>query len=343
MRSFYIRILMLLILTTVYSCEKFDNSFLEEEKDTPPVTLEADYLFFQSFEAYDSILLSLERMDDIQRQEWASGHDFVSANMVYSEVEDQIRKRIDDGNYDLSPIINKYSDILNISDTEMSFKFYPKSLADVLNIHGVVRIGNCLYKFTEDKEYIIVDGDNKKLDLINNSAQKANIDFESQNIHVFDRYVNDSKKSTADFPIEGIHTVGRYRLKYELEKVTYYNYTGFDPYTMQNMYSIGYRFKLYIESQKKTIFWFGYKTTIYVKNQHLIRTLNGDYRDVYYSTTSAYTKNLAVSYLSYNFDFKSPYWYPSDYSEPSLNIILYHSDVHTTLITYADRLILDYP
>lgn len=60
--------------------------------------------------------------------------------------------------------IVKYGDMFDINqDLDISYKFYSKGLEDVLNIDGLVKIENALYKFTPTKEFIILDGDSKKL------------------------------------------------------------------------------------------------------------------------------------------------------------------------------------
>lgn len=342
MKRIIFRSILIIIVFLQFSCEKEVITPDTKIDNAPLVYVENDYLVFKNKVVYDSILALSETWDDDLKDTWAGALGFTSASKVYRNAESEIRTSIEAGDLDLSPIIEKYKGQLEISNSEMSYLFYPRTITDLLNIQGIVKIGQSLYKFTKDKEYVITDGDHAKLDLIKEGTLKAATNLEDLSIYAFDPYESSALKTTVIIA-DGTHTDGRYRFHYLAEKITYLSFNGFNPYTMKDMWSYGYSFKLYIESQKKTLFWFGYKTRIYVKNQHLIRTLNGDYRDNYYSDLSAYTKNLAVPYLSFNFDFVVNWGAPPGYSVPYLNIHLYYALIHTTKISASDGKIIDYP
>ncbi|MBN2817618.1 MAG: hypothetical protein JXP36_01525 [Bacteroidales bacterium] len=180
-----------------------------------------------------------------------TGFYFCQNRKIYAEKElDELINNEYDQNFK-----KKYSELFDISDElDINYKFYTSSLEDVLNIKGQVKIDNSLYQFT-DKEYIILDGDYKKLENIGTSLKSGNIS-DSSTI-VFDPYQHNQLKSY-DQTILGsgfaYNDAQDRRLSYHVEKIVYSSFAGM---TSSGTYYFkeGYELILVLRQNKKN--WLG--------------------------------------------------------------------------------------
>jgi hypothetical protein len=199
-----------------------------QEVVRPDVYMENEYLVFKTKEVFDSIRFVIEKLSFEECIEWEKSLDFTSAKTEkYIAEEEALRIANDEGIQDFKA---KYSQCFDINeDLDINYKFYATGLEDILNIKGLVKIENSLYKFSEDKEYIVLNGDYNMISEIE-SGLKSGI-VENENVVVFEPTSTNNKLKSTDVLDEGIKTVGIRRLIWSVEKYVFSTIVNFDPYT----------------------------------------------------------------------------------------------------------------
>lgn len=323
-------------LTIFNGCQKEElnvdqlvDELQPQEVVKPDIYVENGYLVFKSQEIFDSTLTVVQNMCDEEFYNWENSLKFISANTYYLNAENEFVNI--ESEEEKITFVENYSKYLQINDNGIDIKFYAKSLGDLLNIEGIVKIGNSLYLFTDVKEYVILDGD---LDLL--EKLKNNIIFEKSaknNLVVFDPFNQHDLKSATnhEFLIGGeIHTdyrapyynIAYKKLNYTLERTIFTSIHSFNPYTGTVYYSCGY--KLFLRLKQYYLdggTWKSDKISYWVKNQSLhwdglidgqvVETYNGSFPDKSFSSTrnSVYVYYTTRSFLTVNPNISNMYLY----------------------------------
>ncbi len=278
-----------------------------QEVVKPDVYVENGYLVFKSQEVFDTTLSVVQKMSDEEFSEWENSLGFVSANTFYLKAEDEFSKI--ENEEQRRKFVEEYSQNLIISHDGIEIKIFAKSLGDLLNIDGIVKIGESIYLFTDTKEYVILDGEK---DLLNELKTSPNMEKSAKkNLVIFDPFENQSYlKSTNDFLAgDFIYTDYRWanyppyewtpykRLNYTFERTLFTSVHHFDPYTGIVYYSCGYklflRLKQYYNDHGT---WISDKISYWVNSQTLnwnglidgqvVQTYNGSWPDQSFGSTS---------------------------------------------------------
>ncbi len=345
MKKLFVFAMVAMVLTIFNGCQK-DELVLQsadaqlQKVVKPDVYVENGYLVFKSQEIFDSTLAVVQKMNDEEFYEWENSLGFVSANTFYLMAEDEFSKIANEEQRKIF-IQRNYKNLI-INQNEIEIKFFAKSLGDLLNIEGIVKIGKSIYLFTDTKEYVILDGDEGLLiDLKKNSKVEKSA---KKNLVIFDPFENTSMlKSTSDFLVGGfVYTDYRWanyypyewtpykRLDYTLERILFTYVHHFDPYTGIVYYSCGYKFFLRLKQYYNDhSIWKSDKTSYWVNNQSLhwdgwiddqvVQTYNGTlpntsfgstsnsvyvyYADQYFITTNPNVSDLTI--YSYTSTFRS--------------------------------------
>ena len=278
-----------------------------QEVVQPDVYVENGYLVFKSQEIFDSTLSIVQTMSDEEFNDWENSLNFISANTYYLIAENEF-VNIESKEQKIK-FVENYSKNLKIKDNGIDIKFYAKSLGDLLNIEGVVKIGNSLYLFTDVKEYVILDGD---LDMLEELKNNKNVKKSARNnLVVFDPFNQHDLKSATnhEFLVGGeiytdYRTANYYpyewtpykRLNYTLERTLFTSVHSFDPYTGTVYYSCGYKlFQRLKQYNNDHGTWKSDKISYWVKNQSLhwnglidgqvVETYNGTFPDKSFGST----------------------------------------------------------
>ncbi len=252
MKKFNLLAVMAVVLTLFSACQQEELEVNEPQiagarEDVPDVYTENGYLAFKTKEAFDSIRSEIDKLSIEECEKWEKSMKFTSARTIKYFAEEEAIAITDEKG--VKGFRTKYQHQFYINDDlDINYKFYASGLEDVLNIEGLVKIENSLYKFTEDKEYIVLDGDINKLADADKELKSEKIT--NENIIVFDPYATKSKlKSTVDLD-EGVKTVGARRLIWNVEKYVYSSILNFDPYTGLVNYKAGYELSLIMNQEK---------------------------------------------------------------------------------------------
>ena len=213
-------------------------------------------------------------------------------------------------------------------ELDINYKFYASSLEAILNIEGEVKIGNSLYKFT-DKEYIVLDGDCKKLETIDNGLKSGTISDDL--IVIFDPNVDKKLKST-DVITSGSFEIYHYRkLDYHVDKIVYSTLVGLDYMnTGAWVWKEGYELNLVLRQYEWggvfTKKWRTMRASYSVKDSYLywqpwgsMEGVINTFNDVNYGLTSSevYFKYVDYERTTYGspvnpyfwvFNFKTTFW-----------------------------------
>lgn len=233
-------------LTIFNGCQKDElvSQLADEQPQAvvkPDVYVENGYLVFKSKDVYDSIRCKVEKYEPEEAIAWEKSLNFTSARSARYFAELEANEIINEEG--VINFKNKFSRLFDINnELDINYNFYASSFAAILNIDGEVKIGSSLYKFT-DKEYIVLDGDYKKLKMIDNELKSGT--FSEDLIIIFDPNLDTKLKST-DIITSGSFQISGYRkLDYRVEKIVYSNFAGVDYMnTGQYMYLEGYELNL---------------------------------------------------------------------------------------------------
>lgn len=252
MKKFIVLAMVAVALTIFYGCQKDElvSQLADEQPQAlvkPDVYVENGYLAFKSKDIYDSIRVIVEKYEPEEAMNWEKSLNFTSAKSAryFAEMEaDEIVS--EEGVINFKKKYDRLFDINN--ELDINYKFYASSLAAILNIDGVVKIGSSLYKFA-DKEYIVLDGDYKKLKTIGNDLKSGTPSDDL--IIIFDPTLDKKLKST-DVITSGSFQISGYRkLDYKVEKIVYSGFAGIDYMnTGQYMYLEGYELNLVLRQYK---------------------------------------------------------------------------------------------
>jgi hypothetical protein len=257
----------------------------------PNVYVENGYLVFETKEAFDSIRFVIEKLSFEESIEWEKSLNFTSAKTEKYFAEEEALKIIDEN--DVHNFKIKYSQRFDVNDDlDINYKFYSKGLEDILNINGLVKIEKSLYKFSEDKEYIVLNGDYTMISDIESGLKSGVI--ENENVVVFDPTSTNNKLKSTDILDEGIKTVGIRRLIWSVEKYVFSTIVNFDPYTGLPTYSAGYELTLVMNQEKYRGIpkkWRNNEASYNLENQYI------DWNEIGVAPTPGYTGWFQDDYI----------------------------------------------
>jgi hypothetical protein len=334
------------VFALFFGCEKVEMNIAPETLIfSDKVIVENDYLAFNSIDDYFVILKEIAGYTEDQKIEWAKSLGFVSAHIVYNSVESELLLGIENGMTNFEEIKSKYAGKIRFSKDEFDYNFYARSLEDVLNCNGVVKIGSTIYLFTEDKEYMVLDGDPEKIQRIASSNLKSVLSDSLIVVVDPSKLMGLKKDLTPIAPEtgeEGIHPAepDRYRIKYLAECNVYSTYAGFDPYNMVFQYHLGYSFKLDLVFQKKTIFWFKKNADVSIEDVYLRYYRSGEFITSNPSDIHEETNSKTITYFSNSWWEYSPY--SEGFPEPGVYVSDYEALIYTDNIDEEDGLVIDY-
>lgn len=217
---------MLLAALTVFNgCQKDEPVVVDEqllEVVKPDVYAENGYLVFKDARTFSQTCDFLETLNEKEYEEWAKAFDFISARLVYLDADKKLSQIKNWDEYD--ELKRKYkNDLIFDNDGGIFYPFYATAWDKVLNIDGVVKIGNTLNKFYGDRQVMIMDGNKDDL--------KDNLLYPSNNNRVKTFYPNktDMLKSVQWGTLaSGIiyNDANTRRLEYSYQLISFY-YTGY--------------------------------------------------------------------------------------------------------------------
>ncbi|VAW12849.1 hypothetical protein MNBD_BACTEROID01-172 [hydrothermal vent metagenome] len=305
-----------LALTIFNGCQKKETALIGEQPQAvvkPDVYAENGHLVFKSKKIFDSLRVIIEKFDYLERINWENSLGFESATITKNIAEKEaleLNDKEDKKNFKL-----KYSQNFNITENiDLRYKFYATGLEDILNIEGVVKIENSIYKFTNDEEYIIFSGDENKLQQIESGLKSAYVD--DKDIFVFEPYKDKNKLKSTDILVGGTKTVSIRRLIYSLEKYVFSTIVGFDPYTGTATYKAGYELTLVMNQEKHH--WYGWtnnEASYNIQNQYIDWSeigvvpnpgYTGGFSDIYIGSTR---NTIKLHYVSKTYYANTPIYY----------------------------------
>ena len=320
-------------LSIFNACQKIEEPIdqtvdaQQQQVVKPDVYSENGYLVFKTKEIFDSVRVKVEGFDFEGFSEWEKSLNFTSAKTEKYFAEEEALKIVDEqGTQDFK---TKYSRLFDINDDlDIGYKFYSSGLEDILNINGLVKIENSLYKFSADKEYIVLNGDYSELSNIESGLKSGST--ENENIAVFDPIMSSNKLKSTDILDEGVTTVGIRRLIWKVEKYVFSTIVNFDPYTGLPTYKAGYELTLVMNQEKYRGLpkkWRNNEASYNLENQYIDWSEIGVYptpgytgwfQDDYIGTTRSTVKIHYISKLYYSTqafykdfalgDFKVTFW-----------------------------------
>ncbi len=312
-----------------------------EEEVEPDVYSENGYLVFKTKEVFDSIRFVVENFSMEECIEWEKSLNFSSAKTKRYLAEEEAIKIVDDS--EIQGFKAEYSQWFNINnDLDINYKFYSKGLEDILNIDGLVKIENTLYKFSSDKEYLILNGDFSELSNLESGLKSTSL--ENKNIVVFDPASTNNRLKSTDILDSGIKTVGIRRLVWSVEKYVFSSIVNFDPYTGKPTFKAGYELNLVMNQEKYRGIpkkWRNNEASYNLENQYIdwseigvIPTpgYTGSFQDDYIGTTRKTVKIHYINKLYYSSqefykdfglgDFKVTFWSSGILEENKISVDL---------------------
>ncbi len=299
------------------ACEK-SNELIDQgvgkqlkEAIVPDVYSENGMLIFKSQQIFDSIIAQIQNMNDDEFSNWENSLGFISANTYLLKAEDEFINA--DSKDEIDNFKKRHSDFLKISDDfeEIDLRFYSKAIGNVLNVEGKVKIGSSLYLFTDEKEYIILNGDEKCLTELKNE-KSANT-----NIIIFDPFSNENLKSTSEkeFLIGGelYDSDKTRRLNYTFERiitVSVHSVNLNEGYNYSINHQLFFRLKQYKKKRGK---YRSNKASYDVKNQSIhwraivagqqVGEFNGTVADKHFGSTK---NSVYIYYRDYRYITSTP-------------------------------------
>jgi len=190
-------------IVLIYSCQKNDILKLSEDSELKQseilidgISVKKGILIFKDWEQVYNTITKLEEMDQESFKIWENTLGFTSLKTLFNEFvseenkmwdkltkeyegrENQLRKEDVKAKYENIVKKNKHSFTIVTMDDEGQYydmNLYRSNLAPIVNIDGIVVIGDAIYRFTRDDERGILDGDwNKINELMKDHSKEVN-------------------------------------------------------------------------------------------------------------------------------------------------------------------------
>lgn len=244
------------VFVFIYSCEKKDidiekqgnsdlfNYLSQEIKED--VKFNGRYLEIKSMDVFDSLFKLTNTMDSVEFANWENELGFTSARSIMVEY-----KMLHDGGEEVLDLETRYAEKLRFLENDIvRYKFYCSGYDKLLNTEGEIMIGGIFYKYTDNTEYISLDGKESR---IPDDNLKSGMVDDSLLISIS----NCGKlKSTSTLIIEeGIKTVTlsddiTRRLIWSLEHTCWVTPVGFNAWNGTYTWRVGYSLQLVMQQQK---------------------------------------------------------------------------------------------
>lgn len=225
------------------------NNALANIQQEKVVVSENGYLVFKDQTAYNHISSLVEKMDDQEFLNWEQSLGFLSAQTFLNNVDAQVEKIETLSQFET--LKSRYSGKLIFTDDgDIKLPFYATAWSRVLSPEGIMKIGDMLYSFSEDKEISIVDGKYEDI-------EKAYENFaDTTKVKIFYPYKSKDNLKSSTTQLEG-NTVysddGKSKLTYDLQLISFY-YTGYGFSTVYYT-EVGYELKFNMLQKRKN--WLG--------------------------------------------------------------------------------------
>lgn len=194
------------------SCNKSDiseeltDTIEQVESTTMNFRVENNTLVFNSFEDYIHTTDYVRTLDRDQLDLWEEEVGFTSARKLYDMALDELE--LATNLEEVETIESKYKKAVKFTEDDVSLLYGSYYMSTLLNEDGIVRIGEGLTKYTEDKMINILDGD---IDKLNIALQNFEEDAEN-GIYVRETVVHSQAKNNCPFSNGISERNGDYRL-----------------------------------------------------------------------------------------------------------------------------------
>lgn len=277
-------VIMLFILAIMVSCEKQEEDLFEQnskesfeifensnQQKNDVVLNNEGYLSFKNQEAYLKISQTVDKMTDEEYETWQRNLGFESASTFIANVEEQIESI--QTNAEFNALKEQYSSkLIFMNDCTVKLPFYASAWGKVLSVDGIMKIGNTLYKFCRDREFIVSDGsreDLENLEALEANTSKCRVFYPQQEVNnSFLKSINWG--TLEDGQIKTGSSRGDSKLDYSLQLISF-NYTGYG-YSTTQYTEAGFELKMRFQQKRKGIFgWYKNKTSYCLRNieQHI--------------------------------------------------------------------------
>lgn len=124
----------------------------------------------RSIDVFDSLCTLTNSMSQIEFMDWEKKLGFTSARTVMDEY-----KMSNESETEVLDLESKYAEKLRfLDDNVVRYKFYCSAYDKLLNTEGEIKIAGLYYKFTDNTEFISLDGKENRIPVQN--LKSANID-----------------------------------------------------------------------------------------------------------------------------------------------------------------------
>jgi hypothetical protein len=171
--------------------------------------------------------------------------------------------------YCLNSLQQQFSDKLVFeSDGTIRLNFYATAWDRVLNVDGVMKIGNTLHKFEKDRQIIIKDGieeDLADINLIVNDSSKVRVFYPNREIN--NEYLKSIQWGVIESGTIATGTSnGDSKLIYELQLISF-NFTGYGYSTIQYT-EAGFHIRLRLDQYRRSLWVWSMNKTRYEFRDH---------------------------------------------------------------------------
>jgi len=223
------------------------------------------FLVFKDQAAYRQISSLVDSMNDQEFLNWEQSLGFLSAQTFLSKVDAEVEKLETLSQFET--LKNKYSGkLIFTNDGDIKLPFYATAWSRILSPEGIMKIGDMLYKFDQEKEVAIADG---KYEDITKSAVNYTDNEKVKVYYPFKR--EDNLKSTVTHLLEGTQYSSdeKSKLEYDLQLINFY-YKG---YGASSVYytEVGYQLRFELTQKRKNIIgiWYKNETVYNINDIHL--------------------------------------------------------------------------
>lgn len=215
------------------------------------IKLKNGYLMFADMDSFKATFNTLRRFNHEEKNHWEKQFPgFRSMRSAYRKIIHFISSHSDAK--ELTREIRELHDkiIMDYGDKEFDKIVLSDSLASTINVDGIVKIGEAIYKFCPNKVKIIKDGDETKipqLDGIQESQADLNIEIKNTTQKLINELSPAAEAEKSSTTSCGKECTDEYKDNYRLKGKIFYNY-----------YFIAEELGAYSKSQKYIWYLFGW-------------------------------------------------------------------------------------
>ncbi len=169
MKKFIVLAIVVVALTIFNGCQKDELVLIDEQPQVvvkPDVYVENGYLAFKNMEAVDSVIQLMGKMTTTEKEAWEIKLGFKSARAEFDKLFNEYDKL--ESFEAFLTFKEKYKGKLKFNETDpndcsIDYPFATGYFLPIINSDGIYKVGKSIVKFTENNQYVILDGDFKKL------------------------------------------------------------------------------------------------------------------------------------------------------------------------------------